>query len=227
MFSSTNNITPRTAALIAGLGLLGMAIIAPFSNFYVLENLVVWTDAKATAEKILSNNQLFRFGILGFLVVAILDVFVAWALYVLLEPVSKNLSLLATWFRLVYSAVFALVLNPLLVVLQLLDPKQTFATDQVQAQVMLALHTFKSGWQLSLIIFGFHLLVLGYVVLKSDFIPKWLGALLGIAGLGYVIDALGYFLIANYNISIAMFTFIGEVILIFWLLWYALKRTAA
>jgi Domain of unknown function (DUF4386) len=82
-------------------------------------------------------------------------------------------------------------------------------------------HEFKQA--LGLVIFGFHLLVLGYVALKSSFIPKWLGVLLGIAAFGYLIDSFGKLLIPNYNLNISTFTFVGEFLLIFWLLWYSLK----
>jgi hypothetical protein len=159
-------------------------------------------------------------------VVAVLDVIVAWGLYVLLEPVSKNLALLAAWFRLVYAAVFAIALNPLLGVLQLLEGKtylQAFETNQLHAQVMLSLSAFKSGWDLALVIFGFHLVVLGYLAFKSGFIPKWLGFLLEIAAIGYLADGFGKLLIPNYTISISTFTFIGEFLLIFWLLWKGIK----
>ncbi len=216
----------RTAALVAGLALLAMAILAPFANFYVLQNLIVANDAKATSEHILASLGLFRLGIVSLLVVAVLDVVVAWGLYVLLEPVSKNLSLLAAWFRVVYAAVFAIALNPLLGVLQLLEGSeylQAFETNQLQAQVMLSLGAFKSGWDIGLVIFGVHLLVLGYVAFKSGFVPKWLGVLLGIAAFGYLTDSFGKLLIPNYNLTISTFTFVGEFLLIFWLLWYSLK----
>jgi Domain of unknown function (DUF4386) len=221
-----NDVSPRSAAIVAGLGLLLMAILAPFANFYVLQNLIVINDAKATSDHILANAGLFRLGIVGFLVVAVLDVIVAWALYVLLEPVSKNLSLLAAWFRVVYAAVFAIALNPLLGVLQLLEGSnylQALEPTQLQAQVMLSLSAFKSGWDLALVIFGFHLLVLGYVALQSGFIPKWLGFLLEVAAFGYLADGFGKLLIPNYNLSISTFTFVGEVVLIFWLLWQGIK----
>jgi Domain of unknown function (DUF4386) len=224
--TSLNDVSPRTAAIVAGLGLLLMAVIAPFANFGVLQKLIVLNDAKATTDQILANAGLFRLCIAGFLVIAVLDVIVAWALYVLLEPVSRNLSLLAAWFRVVYAAMFALALNPLLGVLQLLEGSkyvQVLETPQLQAQVMLSLSAFQSGWNLALVIFGFHLLVLGYVVLKSGFIPKWLGFLLEIAAFGYLADGFGKLLIPNYNISIATFTFVGEFLLIFWLLWQGLK----
>jgi Domain of unknown function (DUF4386) len=215
-------VSPRTAATVAGLGLLLMAVLAPFANFYVLGNLVVANDAKATAENIVASSGLFRIGITCFLVVAVLDVIVAWSLHVLLEPVNKSLSLLAAWFRVVYAAVFAIALMPLLAVLHLLSGAESLKgleTNQLNAQVMLSLSTFKSGWDLGLVIFGFHLLALGYLVFKSGFIPKWLGVLVSIAGTGYLVDSFGKILIPDYNITVAMFTFVGEFLLIFWLLW--------
>ena len=219
-------VSPRTTATVAGLSLLLMAILAPFANFYALGNLVVANDAKTTAENIMASSELFRIGIACFLIVALLDVIVAWALHVLLEPVNKSLSLLAAWFRLVYAAVFSIALMPLLAVLHLLSRAESLKgleTNQLNAQVMLSLSAFKSGWDLGLVIFGFHLLVLGYLIFKSSFIPKWLGVLVGIAGIGYLADAFGKILIPDYSITVAMFTFVGEFLLIFWLLSKGIK----
>ena len=219
-------VSPRTTATVAGLSLLLMAILAPFANFYALGNLVVANDAKTTAENIMASSELFRIGIACFLIVALLDVIVAWALLVLLEPVNKSLSLLAAWFRLVYAAVFSIALMPLLAVLHLLSRAESLKgleTNQLNAQVMLSLSAFKSGWDLGLVIFGFHLLVLGYLIFKSSFIPKWLGVLVGIAGIGYLADGFGKILIPDYSITVAMFTFVGEFLLIFWLLSKGIK----
>jgi Domain of unknown function (DUF4386) len=220
------DVSQRTAATVAGLSLLLMAILAPIANFYALGNLVIANDAKATAENILASSELFRIGIGCFLIVAVLDVIVAWALHVLLAPVNKSLSLLAAWFRVVYAAVFAIALMPLLGVVQLLSGAEYLKgleTNPLQAQVMLSLSAFKSGWDLGLAIFGFHLLVLGYLIVKSSFIPKWLGALVSIAGIGYLVDSFGKILIPDYSITVAMFTFVGEFLLIFWLLWKGIK----
>jgi hypothetical protein len=158
--------------------------------------------------------------------VAILDVVVAWALYIFLKPVNKSLSLLAAWFRVVYAAIFAIALNNLLTALQLInsaDYLKAFEPNQLHAQVMSSLNAFTSGWDLGLAFFGLHLLVVGYLAFKSGYIPKFLGILLIIAGLGYLIDSLGKLLLPNYNVSIAMFTFIGEALLLFWLLWKGIK----
>ena len=179
-----------------------------------------------TANNIIASAGLFRIGIFIFLIVAVLDVVIAWALYFLLKPVNQSLSLLAAWFRVVYAAIFVSALNNLLIVLQLLngsDYLQVFETDQLHAQVMLSLNAFTDGWNIGLAIFGLHLLVLGYLVFKSGYLPKFLGILVVIAGSGYLIDNLGKLLSPDYNITISMFTFIGEVLLIFWLLGKGIK----
>jgi len=76
---------------------------------------------------------------------------------------------------------------------------------------------------MGLILFGFHLLVLGYLVFKSGYVPKWLGVFLVLAGVGYIVDGFGKTLSPDYNLNIAQFTFVGEVLLIFWLLWRGFK----
>jgi len=88
---------------------------------------------------------------------------------------------------------------------------------------MMQLSAFQSGWNSGLILFGLHLMILGYLVFKSVYFPKFLGVLVAIAGLGYLIDSLGKILIPDYKLTIAMTTFIGEVLLIFWLLWKGIK----
>lgn len=220
------DISLRKAAIVAGIGLLIMAILAPFANFFVLQSLIVPGDAEATANNIIASERLFRISICSFLIVAILDVVVAWALYVLLKPVNKSLSLLSAWFRLVYAAIFGIALVNLFNVLQLLSGAKyltVFEPDQLHAQVMLFINAFNNGWDIGLVIFGLHLFVLGYLVFKSGYFPRILGILVIVASLGYLIDSFGKFLLPNYNITIAMFTFIGEVLLIFWLLWRGIK----
>jgi len=228
--SRSSDISLHSAAIVAGLGLLAMAILAGFANFSVFQSLVVSGDTKTTAENIMGSSGSFRMGILFFVVVAVLDVVVALALYVLLKPVNKILSSLAAWFRIVYATIFAVALTNLFTALQLFtgaDYLKAFEVNQLYAQGMLSLSAFQSGWNIGLAIFGLHLLILGYLVFKSGYTSKWWGILLSIllvvAGLGYLADSIGKFLLPNYNASIAQFTFIGEVLLIFWLLWKGIK----
>ncbi len=87
----TADISRRAVALIAGIGLLVMAVLAPLAHFGVLQNLVVPADAAATVENITASEGLFRAGIAAFLIVIMLDMLLAWALYVLLKPVNAAL----------------------------------------------------------------------------------------------------------------------------------------
>jgi hypothetical protein len=220
------DISLRQAAIVAGVGLLIMTILAPFAEFFVRQSLIVPGDAATTANNIMANELLFRIAICSYLIVAILDVVVAWALYVLLKPVNKSLSLLAAWFRLVYAAILGIALHNLFSVLLLLsgaDYLTVFATDQLHTQVMLFLNAFSYGWDIGIVFFGLHLFVLGYLVFKSGYIPRILGVLLIVAPLGYLIDSFGKFLLPNYDATIAMVTFIGELLFMFWLLFKGAK----
>src|SRR4051812_30761917 len=120
----TNRYTeasPLYYARVVGVGLLLMAILAMFSNFLVLEGLIIPDDAATNANNIIANEMLYRSGFISFVIVLILDVLVAWVLYVLLKPVNKNLSMPAAWFRLIYTAIFGITLYNCLNVLQLLS----------------------------------------------------------------------------------------------------------
>jgi hypothetical protein len=223
------DVSQRKAAIVAGSGLLIMTIFAIFANFFVLESFIVQGDATETVNNIIVNEGLFRTGICSLLIVAILDVVVAWALYVFLKPINKSLSLLAAWFRLVYAAIFGISLHNLFSVLLLLgnaDYYKVFETDQLHAQAMLSLRAFSDGWDIGIVFFGLHLALLGYLVFKSGYIPRILGVLLVIAGLGYLIDSFVVFLIPNQEVTIAMFTFIGELLFMFWLLLQGGKHPA-
>ncbi len=223
--SKTKNTSCHQASLIAAVSLLLMTILAPIANFGAIMNLIVEGDPAATLSKISSSMGMFRVGIFLFLIVAVLDVIVAWALYILFTQSNKELSLLAAWFRLVYTAVLAASINHLFQVLSLVNQSNinSLGENQIAIQVMLELKAFLSGWDLGLLIFGVHLLVLGYLVVKSIDFPKFLGILIAIAGLGYAIDSVGKILLVGYSLTISMYTFIGEVLLIFWLFWRGIK----
>ncbi len=201
---------PRSAALIAGTGLLAMAVIAAFANFAVIANLVVPGDPSATAANIAESAGLLRLAAAGFIIVAILDVIVAWGLYIVLRSVNPSLSLLGGWLRLAYAAVLAVAINSLLSALRAgpMDP----------ALPAFFLESFDSLWQIGLIIFGVHLVVVGFLAWQSDFIHWLFGVLLIISGLGYIVDGFGTVLSPDYSLDLALYTFIGEVAFMFWLL---------
>ncbi len=155
---------------------------------------------------------------------AILDVVVAWALYVLLKPVNRSLSLLAAWFRLVYAAILGIALANLFSALLLLsgaDHLAVFETDQLYAQVMLFVDTFSYGWDIGIVFLGLHLFVLGYLVFKSCYVPRILGVLLIIGGFGYLIDFAAFIFFPSFQPISGMIntiTGMGEIVFGLWLL---------
>jgi hypothetical protein len=210
-----DNVSLRAAATIAGVGLLLMAILSPIALLNTFPSLVKFDDAALTAQNILKSMGGFRTAVLLLFVVALLDVVVAWGLYIVLKPANKNLSALAAWLRVIYAGIFIFAISKLFVAMQVLT------ADGVQA--MSYLKAFQSIFDKGLILFGFHLLVLGYLAIKSGYVPKWLGGFLVLAALGYIIDGIGKWFSPAYGLSISQFTFIGEVFLIFWLLWRGIK----
>jgi hypothetical protein len=69
-----------------------------------------------------------------------------------------------------------------------------------------------------MIVFGFHLLIIGYLIFMAGYMKRILGILLILASAGYLIDGFGQILSPEYHVTIALYTFIGELVLIFWLL---------
>ena len=219
----TTGISPRTAALIGGIALLVMAVLAAYANFGVMQTLIVQGDAQTTSENIIASSESFRLAIFSFLVVAVLDIVVGWALFVILKSANRSFSLLAAWFRIIYAVIFAFSLTKLYGVFQLLTSPGASQGNGVFTQALNGIDTFQSGWDIGLILFGVHLLLLGLISFRFGTIPKWLGALLAIAGSGYLVDSIGILLSPAYSLSIGEYTFFGELILIFWLLWKGFK----
>ena len=222
------DISQRKVALIAALGLLGMAVLAPLALFGVLNTLVDTGDPAATVANIVESEGTFRLAIAAFLVVTMLDVVVAWAVYVLLRPVSATLAMLVGFLRLAAAAAFLPALANLLDVAQLLGGPvaSTLPAAVVEAQVMSSIASFHNGWDIELAVFGFHLLGVGVLVYKSVQFPRFLGVLVVVAGVGYLADTFTRILIPDFTVTITYFTFIGEPLLIVAFLYRAIRGFA-
>jgi len=223
----STGISTRQAAIIAGISLLLMAILAPITNFIVIQGLIDPENAAKTFSKLSANSGQFRLGILLFMIVAILDVVVAWALYIFLRPVNRHLSLLAAWFRIIYATMLLVALTSLVHALQLLSGPthlEAFTRGQLESLVMLSISAFNQSWNFSLIIFGLHLLVLAYLFFKAGYLKKILGILLFISAFGYAFDGIIKILLPERELTVSTFTFVGELVLIFWLLISGTKR---
>jgi len=225
--------SPLVLARYAGILYLVIIICAGFAEGFVRSSLIVPGDAAATAGNILAHEGLFRLGFAADLLAFISDLVVAVLFYLLLKPVSKTLSLIAAFFRVLAHPAIASVnlLNHFAALLLLsgagyLSP---FNEDQVNAMVLMSLETHRYGYLIGGAFFGFHCLLLGYLLIRSDLFPGILGILMAVASLGYLAESFGNFLFPGYEdvltLTVAVPAVIAEVSLCLWLVIRGVKRT--
>ena len=205
--------------------MLVMVIIAPFGMLYVPSTLIVPRDAATTASHIVASESLFRLSIASNSIVFLIEIVLCALLYSLLKPVSKTLSLVSAFARLAMTVMQGINMLNHFVALLLLSGNiylAVFKPDQLHALAMLFLNAHQEMvmvWGLS---FGLHLMVLGYLVYKSDYLPRFVGILLIIAAACYFTQGFGNILLPNYK---DIFTSIGalSIIEIAFPLWLLIK----
>lgn len=182
-------ITQRKAAIITGTAMFIMAIYAAIAFGGIHSSLIVNGDGAATMSNIRESISLFRAEIFCWLIILLCDITVSWSLYIYLKQVDNSLSQLGAWLRLIYSAILGIAVAKLILISLLLSEDSNLAAipaDQLQAQLMLFVNAFDNIWSMGLVIFGFHLLIIGYLILNARFIPNFLGALIIIAAFSYI-----------------------------------------
>ena len=220
MTTRSAEISPLVRARVAGFLYLFANLFAPFTLLYLPSRFIVSGDAAATASNIMASESLFRFGIVGNLFTFIANIFLALAIYQLLKVVNKNAASLMVILFLVGVPIAMLNEVTQLAVLRLLSGAdyllKAYTTDQLQALVYLLIGLHDQGLLIAHIFFGLWLFPMGYLVFKSGFIPKIVGILLMIAGVGYVVQGFAAFL--GYSVNIILFTGLGELVFLLWLL---------
>jgi len=183
------NASPRLKARMAGVCQLLEALTAAFGTVIIPGKLVVAGNAAATAANILGHERLFW---LGFVLSLIGVAFhIAWALlmYELLNPVNRSLSRLATFVILVgcaIQAVTSLLYLASLIILQSGSSLSAFTPEQLQALALVFLRVQDYAFQIYLVFFGAWCFLIGGLIFKSTFLPRILGVLLAISGLGWM-----------------------------------------
>ena len=203
-----------------------MAILAPFAQFGVLASLIVPTDAAATTANIADSLGLFGAAIAAFLVVAILDVAVAWGMYVLLRPVNERARpggrVAAGGLR---GGIRVRAAQPggcRPARERGVRGDRCSRTSSTRRSRPPSPHSAPAGtWPSA--IFGLHLVGLGGLLYRSADFPRFLGALVVLAGAGYLADSFGRIFVPGYTLTISTFTFVGEALLIVWLFKVAIK----
>jgi hypothetical protein len=229
---TATSTSPRTAAGWAAGGYLAVFVLGIFANFLALAPVLQPGDPAGTAAALRDSESSFRLGAVGFLGIFVIDVIIAWALWVLFRPVHRDLSLLAAWLRLTYTVVLGGALGFLYAALWLSATPGALGDGHDEA-VLLALETFDFTWVAGLAAFGAHLVVLGALLLKARG-PRWIAWFLLAAGAAYVVDTVAHLVLADYEASADLFlaivavpSILGEMSFAVWLLLVATGRRPA
>ena len=218
--------SPRLAARITGVFYLITILTGIFAQGFVSERLVVSGDAAATATNLLAHSSLYQLGFAVYLIEMACQIAMTALFYDLLKPAGRSVSLLAAFLGLAgciiktFSRVFFIA--PL-IVLGGAHYLSVFSAEQLQALALLFLKVNDRGAGIALVFFGFYALLTGYLIIRSTFLPRILGVLSVIAGLGwlsFLYPPLGYRLFP----FVAGFGLLGAVALIFWLLVFGVNE---
>lgn len=200
-------------------------VTAGFSEGFVRATLIVPGDATATAANIVASEGLFRLGVVSDLIAFSADALVAVLLYVLLRPVSRTLALVAAALRLVaHPAIASINMLNQFMALQLLTSSEyttVFTPEQLNALALLLLTAHGYGYLIGGIFFGFHLIVLGYLLYRSELFSAILGGLIVLAAVGYLTESFTFLLVPAYepiaSTIVLVTAVIGEMVLALYL----------
>jgi uncharacterized protein DUF4386 len=218
-------ISPQIYARAGGVLYLIIIVAGAAGELLVRGSSIVTGNAAATAHNIMASPSLWRAGVAGDLVMHICDVPLMLIFYVLLRPVDSNLALLAVLFTLTQTAVLvANALNLLLPIFLLggAEYLKAFTPEQLQALSYVSLRTHDTGFGVGLIFFGAACVVVGYLIVRSGYLPRTLGVLMQIAGVCYMTNS--FTLILSPSLGSKLFPFIllpplvAELSMALWLL---------
>jgi hypothetical protein len=206
---------PRRMARAAGGFNLLMIVTGGFAVF-ARRGLIVRGDAVATAANIVAHEAAFRASFAGDLLVVVWYLAVTALFYELFKPVNRTVALIAAFCSLAGCIVqgVACLFAPT-VVLGGASYLKVFTVEQLQALAYLFLKLYTQTYSIGLVFFAFYGLANGYLIFKSTFLPRFIGVLLAIAGLAWMIflspplgEKLFPYLLASD---------LGELLLILWL----------
>ncbi len=223
--------TLRQAAIATIVGyVLGWGV--PFASFHALPRLFDPVDAARTSQNILAHQGLFVAATFALLLNFVGDVVAAWGLYLLLRPASAAVSLLAAWLRVVFATMGLVAVLQLATAYRLLT-KPTYLValgrERLDAQVQVAVGAFDVQFAFSLVVFGLYLVLLGWLVARSGYVPRWLGVVLAVDGAGWIGMEAGRYVLPATNLGFLWITTFGELIFLAWLVGWGtrLKEPAA
>lgn len=221
----------KKLARIAGLCYLIVIATGLFAEVFVRQALQVSGDAIATAHNIQSSELLFRFGFIADLINFVIGLPCVIIIYKLFNPINRTLARLAIIFVIIQTAIIAVNLLFQMTPLLILGGDKylnSFQPNQLATLSLLSLNIQALGYGIGLVFFGFYCIIMGYLVFKSTIVPRLLGILYIISGLGYLINSFVMFLLKDFAnplfIYIAIPILIGELSFCLWLLIMGVKE---
>ncbi|GIV77359.1 DUF4386 domain-containing protein [Litorilinea aerophila] len=221
---SIADISPGKAARVAGVLYLVITVAAIVAHMYVPTRLIVPGDAAATVANIASSGSLFRAAIGGEFVVLLSEIVLSVILYSLFRTVNRTISLTAAVSRLTMTAIHGInLLNYFFVLLLIGEPDYVavFTKAQVDALVSLFLEAHSYGFTIGIAFLTIHVFALGYLIVKSGYVPRVLGVFFIVAGFGYLFDSFALLFLANYETTPVYFALpiaLAEIAFPLWLL---------
>jgi hypothetical protein len=218
-------ISDKNLARIAGFCYLIVIATGLFSEVFVRQALTVPNDAMATANNIQANEMLFRWGFTADMINFVVGLPTILIVYFLFKRTNKLLLQLALAFVIIQTAIIAVNLLNQISPLLLLSKDtylNSFQPNQLATLSLLSLNIQAQGYAIGLVFFGLYCLIVGYVMYKSNFLPKIFGLLYAIAGWCYLVNSFTMFLSKGFEnplfIYLAIPIFIGELSFCLWLL---------
>ena len=218
-------ISNKNLARIAGLLYLIVITTGLFAEVFVRQAFKVSGDALTTANNIQSSEMLYRWGFVADLINFVCGLPVVLIIYFIFKEVNKFLLQLALIFVVIQTAIIAVnLLNQISPILILSNNAylKTFEPNQLATLSQLSLNIQGVGYAIGLIFFGFYCLLVGYVIFKSAMVPKFLGVLYILSGIGYLINSFTMLLSKGFANPIFTYVaipiFIGELSFCLWLI---------
>ena len=214
-----NDSSPRTLARAIALLFLLTIVLGIVAQLFISERLISFRDAARTASDILANESLYRTGFTLYMIEMAAQIAQTVLMFHLLRPVSRRVATVALAFGLIgctiktFSRVFYLA--PLFILKQ--NAFSAFSADQLPTVSLMLLNVNDRGAGVALGFFGLQTVLEGWLILRSTFLPRWLGAFTMVAGAGWLTflsPTLGY---AVFD-GVALLALVGAVMTIGWLL---------
>ncbi len=201
MKNQKTEISHNLLARIAGV--LYFIVIAGgiFSEVFVRQELIAYGDPIATANNILENESLYRWGFVIQLIYLVCNIPLVLIFHELFKRSDRFLALLFLLFFLTANAIEIMNMINHYLPLDLLEIGANLGglgKDRAAALAYMSLATHSIGFSISLVLFGCYCILIGYLIIKSDFLPRLLGLLMLIAGLCYLFDSFSVFLVPDF-----------------------------